>query len=191
MGGRVGLKGTDGCSEGGARALGAQPVVPQRTAEALRSALARLLSHVAPMRWLTCAGIMGEETLRSVGFSEGDIEIVCTTSGEPAAADTRGAIRRFQMRDVALIFFCGGDWNGQRYMQCCRPKSANAGHSVGRINTLVLRRGSSMGALFHASVSYNIVYLILKKYVCNKKNNAFACAGLRVRFSKYLFGLIP
>ena len=50
---------------------------------------------------------------------------------------------------------------------------------------------SSMGALFHASVSYNIRYLILKKYVCNKKNNAFACAGLRVRFSKYLFRLIP
>ena len=83
--------------------MGDQPVVPQRAAEALRSALARLLSHVTPMRWLACAGIMGEETLRSVGFSEGDIEIVCTTSGEPAAGDTRGAIRRFLMRDVELI----------------------------------------------------------------------------------------
>ena len=107
MGGRVGLKGTDGVVEE-ARALGAQPVAPKRAAEALCE-LARLLSRVAPIRWLTCSGIMGEETLRSAGFSEGNIEIVYMTSGEPAADDTRGAVRRFLMRDVALIFFCGGD----------------------------------------------------------------------------------
>jgi predicted polyphosphate/ATP-dependent NAD kinase len=107
MGGRVGLKGTDGVVEE-ARALGAQPVAPQRAAEALRE-LAQLLSRVASIRWLTCSGIMGEEALRSAGFSEGDIEIVYTTPSEPAADDTRGAVRRFLMRDVELIFFCGGD----------------------------------------------------------------------------------
>ncbi len=68
MGGRVGLKGTDGVVEK-ARALGAQPVAPQRAAAALRE-LARLLSSVsgiASIRWLTCSGIMGEEALRSAG----------------------------------------------------------------------------------------------------------------------------
>ncbi len=110
MGGRVGLKGTDGVVEE-ARALGAQPVAHQRAAKAL-SELARLLSGVsgvASIRWLTCSGIMGEEALRLAGFSEGDIEIVHTTPGEPTADDTRGAVRSFLMRDVDLVFFCGGD----------------------------------------------------------------------------------
>ncbi len=111
MGGRVGLKGTDGVVVEEARALGAQPVAPQRAAEALGE-LARLLlsvSGLAPIRWLTCSGIMGEETLRSAGFFEENIEIVHTTPGEPTADDTRDAVRSFLMRDVDLIFFCGGD----------------------------------------------------------------------------------
>ena len=105
MGGRVGLKGTDGVVEE-ARALGAQPIAPQRAAEALHE-LARLLSCDAPIpiRWLTCSGIMGEEALRSAGFSKEDIEIVHTMSGEPTAYDTKGAVRHFLMRDVELIFF--------------------------------------------------------------------------------------
>lgn len=117
MGGRVGLKGTDGVVEE-ACALGAQPIAPQRAAEALRE-LARLLSCVAPIpiRWLTCSGIMGEESLRSAGFSKEDIEIVHTMSGEPTAYDTKGAVRHFLMRDVELIFFCGGDGTARDI--CC------------------------------------------------------------------------
>jgi predicted polyphosphate/ATP-dependent NAD kinase len=117
MGGRVGLKGTDGVVEE-ARALGAQPLAPQRAAEALHE-LARLLSCVAPIpiRWLTCSGIMGEEALRSAGFSKEDIEIVHTMSGEPTADDTKGAVQRFLIRDVELIFFCGGDGTARDI--CC------------------------------------------------------------------------
>jgi predicted polyphosphate/ATP-dependent NAD kinase len=110
MGGRVGLKGTDGVVEE-ARALGAEPVAPQRAAEALRE-LARLLaraSGVPPIRWLTCSGIMGEETLRSAGFSEGDVEVAHTTFGEPTSDDTKAAVTSFLARDADLILFCGGD----------------------------------------------------------------------------------
>lgn len=110
MGGRVGLKGTDGVVEE-ARALGARPVAPQRATEALCK-LARLLSAasaVVPIRWLTCSGSMGEEMLRLAGFSAEDIEITYTTPDEPTADDTRGAVRSFLLGDVDLIFFCGGD----------------------------------------------------------------------------------
>jgi predicted polyphosphate/ATP-dependent NAD kinase len=120
MGGRVGLKGTDGVVEE-ARALGAQSVAPQRAAEALRE-LARLLSRVAPVRWLTCSGIMGEEALRLAGFSAGDIEIVYTTPVEPTADDTRGAVRHFLMRDVGLILFCGGDGTARDICSVAGPK---------------------------------------------------------------------
>ncbi|RLA46065.1 MAG: ATP-NAD kinase [Gammaproteobacteria bacterium] len=110
MGGRVGLKGTDGVVEQ-ARALGARPVAPQRATEALRK-LAQLLSGastVEPIRWLTCSGIMGEEALRLAGFSAADIEITYTSPDQPTAEDTKSAVRSFLLGDVDLIFFCGGD----------------------------------------------------------------------------------
>ena len=86
MGGRVGLKGTDGVVDE-ARKLGAQPVAPQRAAEAMRT-LSRMLANaepelkLMPIRWLTCSGSMGEDILRSSGFAKNDIEIVYTPSGE-------------------------------------------------------------------------------------------------------------
>ena len=110
MGGRVGLKGTDGVVEQ-ARALGARPVAPQRATEALHK-LAQLLSGasaVESIRWLTCSGIMGEETLRLAGFSAADIEITYTTPDQATAEDTKSAVRSFLLGDVDLIFFCGGD----------------------------------------------------------------------------------
>ncbi len=110
MGGRVGLKGTDGVVEE-ARALGAEPVAPQRAAEALR-VFAGMLSRATelpPVRWLTCSGAMGEDALRAAGFSEGDIEIIHTPAAPPTAVDTEAAVRIFLAREVDLILFCGGD----------------------------------------------------------------------------------
>lgn len=110
MGGRVGLKGTDGVVEQ-ARALGALPVAPRRATEALTK-LAQLLSGASaaePVRWLTCSGIMGEDALRLAGFSAADIEITHTTPDQPTAEDTRSAVGSFLRRHVDLILFCGGD----------------------------------------------------------------------------------
>jgi len=110
MGGRVGLKGTDGMVEK-ARALGAEPVAQHRAEEALRK-LAELQeqeTNAPPFRWLTCAGSMGEQSLRLAGLFGEDIEIVHAPTVEPTAEDTEMAVRSFLARDVDLIFFCGGD----------------------------------------------------------------------------------
>lgn len=110
MGGRVGLKGTDGVVEQ-ARALGATPVAQARAAEMLGE-LAALLSATsgAPrIRWLTCAGVMGEEPLLAAGFEPADIEIVHGPPAEPSATDTLTAVERFVAANVDLIVFCGGD----------------------------------------------------------------------------------
>ena len=110
MGGRVGLKGTDGVVEQ-ARALGAEPVARDRALDMLGE-LAALLSKTsgAPqICWLTCAGAMGEESLLAAGFGSADVDVVHRPSAEPSAADTRAAIERFSAAGVDLIVFCGGD----------------------------------------------------------------------------------
>ncbi|MFQ5859069.1 MAG: ATP-NAD kinase family protein [Anaerolineae bacterium] len=104
MGGRVGLKGTDG-KVAEARALGAKPRSPGRAVDALKS----LRQHGAQMdiELLAFGGHMGAEEAREAGF---DHEVVGVPAGrETSAEDTREAVRRYVEADVHLILFVGGD----------------------------------------------------------------------------------
>lgn len=108
MGGRVGLKGTDGVVEEAIR-RGAQPSSNLK-AQAMLRALRRRLDAAEPrigIRWLTCAGAMGAEDLRAAGFE--DFEVVYTAKGVPARRDTEAAVAEFLARGVDLLLFCGGD----------------------------------------------------------------------------------
>ena len=112
MGGRVGLKGTDGLADK-ARALGAEPVAQQRAKQTVDELL-RLLSGASSisclsLQWLTCSGDMGETVLRSAGVSANALEIVHRIAGDPSAEDTRQAVQHFLKKQVDLIVFCGGD----------------------------------------------------------------------------------
>ncbi len=108
MGGRVGLKGTDGVSDK-AVSLGAEPVAPGKAAQMLR--LLRRLTDSAlqhhEIKWLTCSATMGENALRAAGFE--DIEVIYQTPASPAASDTEAAVRAFLQERVDLVIFCGGD----------------------------------------------------------------------------------
>jgi predicted polyphosphate/ATP-dependent NAD kinase len=108
MGGRVGLKGTDGVvSE--ARALGAQPVAAGKAAIALQR-LHRLLDQTQPpvaIEWLSCTGAMGVDSLEQAGFSA--IETVYRAPATSSGDDTIAAVQRFLQHGAALVLFCGGD----------------------------------------------------------------------------------
>jgi len=104
LGGRVGLKGTDG-PEIVRRAieLGAVPEAPARTV--------RALEELIPMRdeiiLLTYPGPMGEDEALLCGFR---VELVGRLAGkESSAADTRRAARKILGQGAELILFCGGD----------------------------------------------------------------------------------
>jgi predicted polyphosphate/ATP-dependent NAD kinase len=104
MGGRVGLKGTDGKVEE-ARDRGAEPRAPQRA----RTALDALASTGADVTLFAYGGLMGAEEARDAGF---DPEVVGKPDdgiGSTTAEDTRQAVRAFLDRDVDLILFVGGD----------------------------------------------------------------------------------
>ncbi len=104
MGGRVGLKGTDG-KVAEARALGAKPRSPARAVDALKS----LRHHSARMQidLLAFGGRMGADEARVAGF---DPRVVGgPAQAETSAEDTREAVRRFVAAGVDLILFVGGD----------------------------------------------------------------------------------
>ncbi|MBI4832782.1 MAG: ATP-NAD kinase family protein [Candidatus Lindowbacteria bacterium] len=104
MGGRVGLKGTDGAETlTQARQLGAQPESPHRAVEALK-ALARLKDHVDVV---TYPAEMGEDECRSAGLRP--VIIGSIRSGHTAAVDTQRAAREMAASGVALVLFAGGD----------------------------------------------------------------------------------
>src|SRR5437867_13181497 len=105
MGGRVGLKGTDGrASE--ARARGAEPVAPRRAGEMLESL--RRLRAASEIHWITCQGPMGSDSLASSGFPPSTIEIATSPPEVTSSEDTKVACREFEKRGSELIVFCGG-----------------------------------------------------------------------------------
>jgi predicted polyphosphate/ATP-dependent NAD kinase len=102
MGGRVGLKGTDG-KVAEARARGAEPRAPERARRAL-AALAGAASEVTVVAW---GGSMGADAARAAGLEP---EVVGEPGGgETTAADTREAVAAFVDAGVDLVLFVGGD----------------------------------------------------------------------------------
>lgn len=104
MGGRVGLKGTDG-PDLLERALerGAVPVAAERADRAL----ARLHDRCAGARLVAAHGRMGADLAEAHGF---DTEVLPGgVSGATTAEDTRLAAAELMRRDVDLIVFAGGD----------------------------------------------------------------------------------
>jgi predicted polyphosphate/ATP-dependent NAD kinase len=103
IGGRVGLKGSDGAEiQARARALGAVPRASERAAEALQR-----LASVEDLEIVTYPGEMGEDAVRACGFQPtvvGTIEPGATT-----AQDTRRAASELQRLGIDLLLFAGGD----------------------------------------------------------------------------------
>ena len=104
MGGRVGLKGSDGSETlRRAKELGATETSPARASEALK----HIVSIKDQVELFTYPGEMGEDEARSVGFEPkviGAIKVNETTS-----ADTRVAASDMARLGVNLLLFAGGD----------------------------------------------------------------------------------
>lgn len=106
MGGRVGLKGTDGVLQK-AVVLGASPIAPQRALEMLQEFVTKYSTR-KKAKWITCTGQMGSDILEAVGVDK--IELVYDPlHSDTDADDTKTACQRFLKSTVDLVLFCGGD----------------------------------------------------------------------------------
>ncbi len=115
LGGRVGLKGTDGMAET-AIALGALPLAPQKAARALLSlgqnysgenSLGENCLAKEEVLVLTPPGAMGEDIVRAAGFS-------CQVVNLPLAEKTSGtdtieAAKKIRALGADILLFAGGD----------------------------------------------------------------------------------
>lgn len=106
MGGRVGLKGTDGVLKKAVK-LGAQPLA-QKKAEEMLKEFYTIFSNHHDLYWVTCDGDMGRNELEAVGVK--NIRVVYSSSRKSTTAyDTKEACKQFLDHQIDLLVFCGGD----------------------------------------------------------------------------------
>ncbi|KXH77153.1 MAG: hypothetical protein AM326_05655 [Candidatus Thorarchaeota archaeon SMTZ-45] len=108
MGGRVGLKGTDGVVEEAIK-RGATPVAPGRALEFL-TALESIIIALKlrdQIRIITCPGKMGEDVVQEAGLKHEVVEVDIENSTN--AEDTKDCVLALYEDEVRLLVFVGGD----------------------------------------------------------------------------------
>jgi predicted polyphosphate/ATP-dependent NAD kinase len=106
MGGKVGLKGTDGVIQSALK-LGAKPLAPHK-AEQMLNDFSNISTDTPALTWVTCNGAMGRDVLETAGMN--DITVVYTTLKKNTSADdTKKACKEFLKHHIDLLVFCGGD----------------------------------------------------------------------------------
>lgn len=127
LGGKVGLKGSDGLSiQQQARELGAVPEAQNRAADALRK-FQKLAGDLGKI--VTYPGEMGENVAVNCGFSPiviGDIE-----RGETTPADTQRAAQEMLAMGVDLIMYAGGDGTARNVCEAIGVKVPTIGIPAG------------------------------------------------------------
>ncbi|MFP3985645.1 MAG: ATP-NAD kinase family protein [Candidatus Bathyarchaeia archaeon] len=119
MGGKVGLKGTDGVHEKAAK-MGAKPVAPKRAVEFLKK-LKKLGLH-RKIHITTCPTPMGEEEIRAARLDADTMPM--KTEAKTTAEDTKKAVKLMVDRKVDLIIFVGGDGTARDIMDALPSETA-------------------------------------------------------------------
>jgi predicted polyphosphate/ATP-dependent NAD kinase len=105
MGGKVGLKGTDGVLKQAIK-LGAKPLASTKAEETIIEFITNYPKD--QIQWFTCSGEMGANELKKAGITP--IEIIYESNGKyTTSQDTKKACRILLEKNVNLILFCGGD----------------------------------------------------------------------------------
>lgn len=126
LGGRVGLKGSDGAEiQARARGLGGQSPAPARAEMALK----QLLPLKANLEVMTYPGEMGQDVAHRVGFEA--IVVGGSPSGETTAEDTVAAARVMSRRGARLILFAGGDGTARDVLRAVGVSSPVLGIPAG------------------------------------------------------------
>src|SRR5690625_5063701 len=103
MGGKVGLKGTDGQDTLAlARQRGAKPESSAKAIKALR----KLLPLKDELLFFVASGSMGEMAAEKVGLN---YKVIYEANAETTQKDTLNFLKKIKLEDVELLLFAGGD----------------------------------------------------------------------------------
>jgi predicted polyphosphate/ATP-dependent NAD kinase len=110
MGGRVGLKGTDGVIDEALK-RGAKPRSFERAIEAMERLQEAFNRHRVKeeVLWLTASGKMGEEIFDKIDHDLWKVQVIHECKGKSTSEDTREFVRKAIEKDIDLVLFCGGD----------------------------------------------------------------------------------
>jgi len=147
MGGKVGLKGTDGTTKK-ATALGAKPVSPAKAVEFLTKI--KELELTGRIELLTCSGVMGEQEARAAGVKAKVLPL--PIKSETTAADTKSAVRKLATLNIELIVFVGGDGTARDILDAL----GNSAH----IPVLGVPSGVKMYSGVFAATSTDAAYVV-------------------------------
>ena len=106
LGGRLGLKGSDGQAEF-ARAQGAEDRAGPRVAIALAH-FARLRKDPSTLEWITSEGRMGTDWIGS-DLEIGLVSTIHTSSGLTTSEDTTGLVAQLLESNIDILVYGGGD----------------------------------------------------------------------------------
>jgi predicted polyphosphate/ATP-dependent NAD kinase len=147
LGGRVGLKGSDGAEiQKKARTLGAVAQALDRAIQAIGR-----IRGIDGLEVVTYPGEMGEDAARACGFEPTVIGSI--KSGETTPEDTRKAARDIRRLDVDLLLFAGGDGTARDVYEALGLDVAVLGIPAGvKIHSAVYATnpvsGGELGALY-------------------------------------------
>ena len=117
MGGKVGLKGTDGLVKE-AISRGAEPVAPQRAIEFLTELMQR---RVGSIDIICCPELMGANEAQAAGVLAQVLPI--EVGKETSAKDTENAVKLLIASKVDLIVFVGGDGTARNILDAIKEET--------------------------------------------------------------------
>jgi predicted polyphosphate/ATP-dependent NAD kinase len=181
IGGRVGLKGSDGAEiQKKALALGA---VPQSLNRAIQ-ALARI-KPADGFEVITYPGEMGEDAARACGFEP--VVIGSIEPGETTAEDTRDAAREMLRLGVNLLLFAGGDGTARDVYNAVGERLPVLGIPAGvKIHSAVYATNPSSAGELAGLVLQDKVSTFREAEVMDIDENAFRRGTVSAKLYGYL-----
>ena len=128
MGGKVGLKGTDGVVEE-ARKRGATERAEGRADIAIKRLAEAYTRHRTDteVHWLTPSRSMGEDILMRDRVPQWTIEVIADHGEITTAEDTRSFVKKAVKMGIDLLVFCGGDGTARDVFSAAGPEQTMFG----------------------------------------------------------------
>lgn len=183
MGGRVGLKGSDGFDVlTKALELGAKPECPDKAIVALNQ-LKELTNE--PLEIFTYPNEMGENEVRAAGLTPivlGEIE-----TGKTKPEDTMRAAKDLRDHEVDLILFAGGDGTARNVLDAVQEDTAVLGIPAGcKIHSAVYAINPKAAGRLTADYLIGKIKCLKESEVMDIDEDAFREGILRARLYGYM-----